>query len=68
VVISDRFVVGILIEMPDSEGRSALLRAERVVDAMELLRRAGFVLVLLPWGTEVRLKSRRHWWRRERRQ
>jgi len=69
VVSTDRFedaAAGVLMEIPDFEG-SAVLRAERVLAAMATLRAAGYALVLLPAGTDVRLKSkRRRLWRRER--
>lgn len=61
-------VVGVLIELPDTGG-SALRRAERVLAAMEKLRAAGFVLVLLPAGAHVAIRtkqSRRRWWRSRR--
>ena len=66
MVTSDRLeAAGIVLEIPDFEG-SALLRAERVLDAMAVLRKAGFTLVLLPAGAAVQVerKPRRRWWRR----
>jgi hypothetical protein len=67
VVTSDGFdeVVGILMELPSFEG-STLLRAARVQAAMEMLRKSGFNLVLLPVGAAIQMerKSRRRWWRR----
>jgi len=67
----DRFqeVAAVVMEMRGFEG-STLLRAEHVVEAMELLSRAGYAVLLLPAGTTVRLgepsTSRRRWWRGRR--
>jgi hypothetical protein len=58
----------LVMEIPDFPA-SVEERAERVLEAMGALNRAGFRLVLIPAETVVQLKSpRRHRWRRERKE
>jgi hypothetical protein len=64
VTSDENMAVGFLLELPSSEG-SVLLRAARVHAAVEMLRRSGFNLVLLPAvGAAVQMQKRRCWWRR----
>ena len=61
----DREVIGVLLERPDA-GEFGLLGAVRVQAAIEMLRRSGFDLILLPVGAAAPIvrRSRRRWWRR----
>ena len=54
------------MKISDFEEAPSMVRAKKVVDAMEALRSAGFDLWLVPAGTVVKTKRRpRRWWGRE---
>jgi hypothetical protein len=65
VTSDENMAVGFLLELPSSEG-SVLLRAARLRAAVEMLRRSGFSLVLLPDTAAFQMQRRRRWWRASR--
>ena len=58
-----RDAAGVLVEV-DNQGAS-LSRAERIVTAIEILKDAGFAVILLPPGASVKVRKPR-WWRKEK--
>jgi hypothetical protein len=57
-------VAAIVVDIGATQG-STLEQVVTMMDAIELLRRLGLVVVLVPSGSSVRLRKPRRWWRRD---